>query len=128
MTTAPQAEDGAGHPEVTAFFDPDTNTISYVVRDPAGRLAYRSADAVAAHVRAHGLTVEWLIETHVHADHLSAAPDLQLALGGSIAMARASPSFRTISASCSTRARNSSGTAASSTDCSPMATVIALAA
>jgi glyoxylase-like metal-dependent hydrolase (beta-lactamase superfamily II) len=88
-------------PEVTPFFDPDTNTISYVVKDPgstacaivdsvldldyaAGRIATRSADAIIAHVRAHGLTLEWLIETHVHADHLSAAPYIQKALGGKI--------------------------------------------
>jgi glyoxylase-like metal-dependent hydrolase (beta-lactamase superfamily II) len=89
------------HPEVTPFFDPDTNTISYVVKDPnsnacavvdsvldfdyaAGRIGYRSADAIIAFVREHGLSVEWLIETHVHADHLSAAPYIQKALGGKI--------------------------------------------
>ncbi|WP_431303382.1 MBL fold metallo-hydrolase [Sediminicoccus sp. BL-A-41-H5] len=88
-------------PDVTPFFDAETNTISYVVKDPgssacaivdsvldldyaAGRIATRSADAIIAHVREHGLTVEWLIETHVHADHLSAAPYLQRALGGKI--------------------------------------------
>ncbi|MGR7995852.1 MULTISPECIES: MBL fold metallo-hydrolase [unclassified Xanthobacter] len=88
-------------PEVTGFFDPDTNTISYVVKDPAssacavidsvldldyaaGRLATSSADRIIAFVRGHGLTVEWLIETHVHADHLSAAPYLQRELGGRI--------------------------------------------
>jgi len=89
------------HPDVASFFDADTNTISYVVRDPAsnacaaidsvldfdyaaGRIGYRSADAIIAHIRAHGLTLEWLIETHVHADHLSAAPYIQAALGGRI--------------------------------------------
>jgi glyoxylase-like metal-dependent hydrolase (beta-lactamase superfamily II) len=89
------------HPDVTPFFDADTNTISYVVRDPAstacavidsvldfdyaaGRISHRAADAVIAHIRAHGLTLEWLIETHVHADHLSAAPYIQAALGGRI--------------------------------------------
>lgn len=88
-------------PDVTGFFDPDTNTISYVVKDPAstacaivdsvldidyaaGRLSTKSADAIVAHVRDRGLTVEWLIETHVHADHLSAAPYLQQQLGGKI--------------------------------------------
>lgn len=86
-------------PEVTAFFDPATNTISYVVRDPAsracavidsvmdidyaaGRIAYDHADAIIAFVRRHGLEVEWLIETHAHADHLSAAPYIQRELGG----------------------------------------------
>lgn len=86
-------------PDVTAFFDPATNTISYVVKDPqsaacaiidsvmdidyaAGRISYVHADEIIAHVQRHGLTVEWLIETHVHADHLSAAPYLQQKLGG----------------------------------------------
>lgn len=86
-------------PEVKAFFDEDTFTVSYVVTDPttrrcavvdsvldyepeSGRTSYRSADAIIAHVRAHGLTVEWLIETHVHADHLSAAPYIKDKLGG----------------------------------------------
>lgn len=88
-------------PEVTAFFDQATNTVSYVVRDPAsaacaivdpvldidyaaGRLAYDSAERLIAFVRAHGLELEWLIETHVHADHLSAAPYIQDRLGGLI--------------------------------------------
>lgn len=88
-------------PEVTAFFDEATNTISYVVRDPAsqacaivdpvmdidyaaGRIAFEHADRIIEHVREHGLQVEWLIETHVHADHLSAAPYLQHKLGGRI--------------------------------------------
>jgi glyoxylase-like metal-dependent hydrolase (beta-lactamase superfamily II) len=89
------------HPEVTAFFDEPTNTVSYVVKDPgsdacaiidsvmdidyaAGRIAYESADEIIAFVERHGLKVEWLIETHVHADHLSAAPYLQGKLGGKI--------------------------------------------
>lgn len=88
-------------PDVTAFFDEPTNTVSYVVREPdgpacaivdsvldidyaAGRTATASADAIIAHVRKHGLRVEWLLETHVHADHLSAAPYLQKHLGGRI--------------------------------------------
>ncbi len=92
---------GIGRPEVTAFPDPDTHTISYVVADPAtgaaaivdsvldidyaaGRLSYRSADAVIAFVEERGLRVEWLIETHVHADHLSAAPYIQARVGGKI--------------------------------------------
>ena len=89
------------HPDVTAFFDEATNTVSYVVRDPestacaivdsvldydpaAGRTDTASAGRIVEHVRAHGLTVEWLLETHVHADHLSAAPWLQERLGGRI--------------------------------------------
>jgi glyoxylase-like metal-dependent hydrolase (beta-lactamase superfamily II) len=88
-------------PEVHAFFDPETNTVSYVVRDPgsaacavidpvldfdlaAGRISYRSADQLIAFIRERAYTLEWLIETHVHADHLSAAPYLQRALGGRI--------------------------------------------
>ncbi len=101
MTAIPHPVDLATRPEVTAFFEAQTNTVSYVVKDPAshacaivdsvmdidyaaGRIAYHSADAIAAFVREHGLEVEWLIETHVHADHLSAAPYLQGLLGGKI--------------------------------------------
>ena len=92
-------------PEVKGFFDPATNTISYVVTDPAstacaivdsvmdidyaaGRITYTHADELIAHVRAQGLTLEWLIETHVHADHLSAAPYIQRHLGGKIGIGR----------------------------------------
>ncbi len=88
-------------PDVTAFFDEPTNTVSYVVKDPsgpacaivdsvldfdaaAGRTDTRSADAIIAHVKKHGLKVEWLLETHVHADHLSAAPYIQREVGGKI--------------------------------------------
>ncbi len=88
-------------PEVTGFFDPLTHTISYVVKDPestscaiydsvmdidyaAGRITYAHADELIAFVRNNGLTLEWLIETHVHADHLSAAPYIQEKLGGKI--------------------------------------------
>ncbi len=101
MTAIPHPVDLATRPEVTAFFEAQTNTVSYIVKDPAshacaivdsvmdidyaaGRIAYHSADAIAAFVREHGLEVEWLIETHVHADHLSAAPYLQGLLGGKI--------------------------------------------
>lgn len=89
------------HPAVTAFFDEATNTISYIVQEPegsacaiidsvldfdyaSGRTDTRSADAIVTHVAASGLRVEWLLETHVHADHLSAAPYLQERLGGKI--------------------------------------------
>ncbi len=88
-------------PEISAFFDDATNTISYVVRDPggnacaiidsvldfdysSGRTDTRSADRIIAHVQDHALNVQWLLETHVHADHLSAAPYLQDRLGGKI--------------------------------------------
>jgi len=88
-------------PEVKAFFDEATNTISYVVKDPAsnacaivdsvmdidyaaGRITYDHADEMIAYIEAEGLKLEWLIETHVHADHLSAAPYIQSKLGGKI--------------------------------------------
>jgi len=88
-------------PEVKGFFDPATWTISYVVKDPssnkcaivdsvmdidyaAGRITYDSADEIVKYVQDNGLEVEWLIETHVHADHLSAAPYIQQKLGGKI--------------------------------------------
>ncbi|UWQ59909.1 MBL fold metallo-hydrolase [Leisingera caerulea] len=88
-------------PAVKAFFDEATNTVSYVVREPqgtacaiidsvldfdhaAGRTSTESADAIAAWVKAEGLRVEWILESHVHADHLSAAPYLQEQLGGKI--------------------------------------------
>jgi glyoxylase-like metal-dependent hydrolase (beta-lactamase superfamily II) len=93
------------HPDVTAFFDPATNTISYVVKDPAsqacavidsvmdidyaaGRISYDHADQIIAFVQKHDLHVEWLIETHVHADHLSAAPYIQQKLGGRLGIGR----------------------------------------
>ena len=86
-------------PIVQAFFDEATNTVTYVVCDPdgtacavvdsvldfdyaSGRTDTRAADAVIGWVRAQGLRVEWVLETHVHADHLSAAPYVQQALGG----------------------------------------------
>ncbi|MDJ0683214.1 MAG: MBL fold metallo-hydrolase [Alphaproteobacteria bacterium] len=93
--------DTATKPDVTGFFDPDTYTISYIVKDPgstacaivdsvadfdhyASRVSYKHADEMIAVVKQRGLTLEWLIETHVHADHLSAAPYIQDALGGKI--------------------------------------------
>ena len=92
-----------GHPMVTGFFDEATNTISYVVQEPngpacavidsvmdidyaAGRITSDSADQIVAFIKDHNLTLEWIIETHVHADHLSAAPYIQNKLGGQIAI------------------------------------------
>lgn len=92
-------------PEVTAFFDEATNTISYVVKDPgsnacaivdsvmdidyaAGRISYQHADEIIAFVEKNGLKVEWLIETHVHADHLSAAPYIQQNVGGKLSIGK----------------------------------------
>ena len=88
-------------PQVTGFFDPATNTVSYVVADPAtgacavidsvldfdyaaGRTSTASADAIIAFIEQAGLRLKWQIETHVHADHLSAAPYLKARLGGKI--------------------------------------------
>lgn len=90
-------------PVVTHFFDEPTNTFSYVVQDPdsracaildsvldfdyaAGRTDVRSADQIIAFIREHQLEVEWVLETHVHADHLSAAPYLHAHLGGKTAI------------------------------------------
>jgi glyoxylase-like metal-dependent hydrolase (beta-lactamase superfamily II) len=101
MTDLAQTTAAAFHPDVTGFYDADTATISYVVKDPnskscaiidsvmdidyaAGRISYASADKIIAFVQSHGLKVEWLIETHAHADHLSAAPYIQGKLGGKI--------------------------------------------
>jgi glyoxylase-like metal-dependent hydrolase (beta-lactamase superfamily II) len=88
-------------PHVTAFFDEATYTVSYVVREPdgphaaiidsvldfdpkSGRTSTASADRIIAFVSEHGLTIDWILETHAHADHLSAAPYLKAALGGRI--------------------------------------------
>jgi glyoxylase-like metal-dependent hydrolase (beta-lactamase superfamily II) len=88
-------------PLVKAFFDEATFTVSYVVVDPSskvcavvdsvldfdpasGRTHRESADAVIAYVQGEGLKVEWILETHVHADHLSAAPYLKQKLGGKL--------------------------------------------
>ncbi|WP_035663467.1 MBL fold metallo-hydrolase [Bradyrhizobium sp. Ec3.3] len=101
MSDLPLAVDLPVKPVITPFFDAATNTVSYVVRDPgskacaiidsvididyaAGRISYHSADAIIDFVLQNGLTLEWLIETHVHADHLSAAPYIQGKLGGKI--------------------------------------------
>ena len=88
-------------PEIEAFFDHDSNTVSYVVTDVAmkkaaiidsvldfdyasGTVSYCHADTIIDYVTTQNLDVEWLIETHVHADHLSAAPYIQQKLGGKI--------------------------------------------
>jgi len=103
MTSYPIEMDTS--PQVRAFFDPATNTISYVVRDPdskscavidsvmdidyaAGRITYEHADEIIAYITYNDLTLEWLIETHVHADHLSAAPYIQQQLGGKIGIGK----------------------------------------
>ncbi len=89
------------HPQVQGFFDAATNTISYIVKDPgsdacaivdsvmdidyaAGRITYDHADELIRQIEDQSLRLEWIIETHVHADHLSAAPYIQDKLGGKI--------------------------------------------
>ncbi|MDP2131623.1 MAG: MBL fold metallo-hydrolase [Erythrobacter sp.] len=95
--------DRALRPEIAAFFDAATFTVTYVAHDPStgeaaivdsvldfdsssGRTATTSADAVIDYVTSHNLKVTWLLETHAHADHFSAAPYLQQKLGGKIAI------------------------------------------
>jgi glyoxylase-like metal-dependent hydrolase (beta-lactamase superfamily II) len=92
-------------PRVKAFFDEPTFTASYVVSDPAtkraaiidsvwdfdqpsGRTSFESAGEIIAYVAEEGLTVDWILETHAHADHLSAAPYLQEKLGGKLGIGR----------------------------------------
>ena len=92
-------------PQVSAFFDEPTFTVTYVVSDPltkqaaiidsvwdfdhaSGRTSFTSADAIIAYVETQGLTVAWILETHAHADHLSAATYLQKKLGGKLAIGR----------------------------------------
>ncbi len=87
--------------DIRSFFDPATFTVTHIVSDPAtrraaiidsvldydpksGRTSHESADKAIAHVHQAGLTVDWLLETHAHADHLSAAPYLKQQLGGQI--------------------------------------------
>jgi glyoxylase-like metal-dependent hydrolase (beta-lactamase superfamily II) len=88
-------------PAIKAFFDPATHTVSHVVSDPgtracaiidsvldydpkSGRTSTHSADAIIEYVRHTGLETRWLLETHAHADHLSAAQYLKRALGGQV--------------------------------------------
>lgn len=92
-------------PAIRSFFDEPTNTASHVVYDPVSKLAAvidsvldfdaaaartstASADEIIAFIKGEGLTVEWLLETHAHADHLSAAPYIQERLGGRLAIGR----------------------------------------
>ena len=92
-------------PHVKAFFHEPTFTASYVVSDdatrraaiidsvwdfdqPSGRTSFAAADEIIAYVNEQGLTVDWILETHAHADHLSAAPYLQEKLGGKLAIGR----------------------------------------
>ena len=91
--------------KIKGFFDSQTNTISYVVTDvqtaqcavidsvldfdyASGKIKYKNADSIISHITENKLTLQWLVETHVHADHLSAAPYIQKQLGGKIAISR----------------------------------------
>jgi glyoxylase-like metal-dependent hydrolase (beta-lactamase superfamily II) len=97
------ASDAALCPEIASFFDPATFTVTYVIHDPvtleaavvdsvldfdpnSGRTDTASADKVIDYTTSHNLKVKWLLETHAHADHFSAAPYLQEKLGGKIAI------------------------------------------
>ena len=92
-------------PEIKAYFDARTNTVSYLVADPAtkkcavvdsvlnfdypsGTISYSQADEIIGDITDQGLSLDWLIETHVHADHLSAAPYIQEKLGGKIMISK----------------------------------------
>ena len=95
--------DTSVRPEVMPFFDEPTNTLSYVIKDPAskacaivdcvmdldypsGSISFAGADQIIAYISHHQLELQWILETHVHADHLSAAPYIQQRLGGKIAI------------------------------------------
>lgn len=105
--------DAAESPRVTTFFHGPTFTASHIVADaatgraaiidsvldfdqPSGRTSTEFADQLAAFVQKEGLTVDWLLETHAHADHLSAAPYLQQRLGGKLAIGRDITTVQTV--------------------------------
>jgi len=90
-------------PEVISFFDKDTSTFTYIVKDvstdfcavidpvlnfdyASGKTSYESADQIIAYIERHRLKLQWIIETHVHADHVTCAPYIQQQLGGEIAV------------------------------------------
>jgi glyoxylase-like metal-dependent hydrolase (beta-lactamase superfamily II) len=92
-------------PEIKMFFDEDSSTFSYVVTDPdsnacaiidsvmdinyaAGGISHEHANEIIAYIKDNGLELKWLLETHVHADHLSAAPYIQSKLGGKIGIGK----------------------------------------
>jgi glyoxylase-like metal-dependent hydrolase (beta-lactamase superfamily II) len=101
--TAIVADDAVAHPDVAGFYEPRSGSIQYVVADPAtsacaivdpvldfdeksGSVATRSADAILAHVEEQGLKLEWILDTHPHADHFSAAAYLRDRTGAPIAI------------------------------------------
>jgi glyoxylase-like metal-dependent hydrolase (beta-lactamase superfamily II) len=100
-------------PEVTSFFHAPTFTVTYLVKDPeshhaviidsaldfdqkSGRTDTKAADDIIAYVRDNKLTVDWILETHVHADHFSAAPYLQEFLGGKVAIGNQVPEVQDV--------------------------------
>ena len=97
------AQASSPRPEIVPFFDEQSSTFSYVVKDPgsaacaildsvldfdqaSGTTTTVGADKIIDFVRAEGLQLEWILETHVHADHLSAAPHIQQQVGGRLAI------------------------------------------
>lgn len=106
MKPIPFKADMRHTPLVISFFDPVSHTLSYIVKDPdslscavidsvqdldyaSGRTGFDSADEIIEYIKNNGWQLEWIIETHVHADHLSAAPYIQEALGGKIGIGSA---------------------------------------
>jgi len=100
-------------PTIRSFFDPATFTVTHVLSDPAtrcaaiidsvlgfdpksGRTSHSNADKVIAYVLESGLKVDWILETHAHADHLSVAPYLKENLGGRIAIGRGICAVQTV--------------------------------
>ncbi len=106
MTEMPQnIASVSSSPEVTSFFDPDTFTITHIVKDPAsascmiidpvldldirsGQTSTTSVDKVIAYVKEHALKVELIVETHIHADHLTAANHIKQQVGGKTAVGK----------------------------------------
>ncbi|MEY3007563.1 MAG: hypothetical protein RI942_1905, partial [Pseudomonadota bacterium] len=103
MTKLPNELQANIYPEVVPFYDEDTNTFSYVVYKqgdsrcavvdsvldldyPSGTVSTGGADRIIDYIQKHQLKVEWILETHVHADHLSAASLIQDRLGGKLAI------------------------------------------
>ena len=106
-------------PLIRAFFDEPTNTVSYLVADTetkrgavidpvldynhaSGKASTKSADVILAAAAAEGLTVDWVLETHAHADHLSGAPYIKLKTGAKVGIGDISATCRKSSARCST--------------------------
>ena len=98
-------------PAIRAFFDEPTNTVSYLVADPetkraavidpvldydhaSGKASTKSADVILAAAAGNGLTIEWVLETHAHADHLSGAPYIKLKTGAKVGIGSISATCR----------------------------------